>query len=155
MPSLELKEEAKRRRKRKKQEDVIRLWLVGSRTWKDKRSIKKVLKQFSYTDVDFVILGTAPGLEQLALSVCRLLKFNVIILPPNVTRDDYNALYFRNEIMFTLLKPTHIFGFHDNLEIAMREDKKMSTETKSTLQLLKLAKVKKLEHQLITTKKAK
>lgn len=155
MPSQELKEEAKRRRKRKKQEDVIRLWLVGSRTWKDKRLLKKVLKSFKYTDTDFVMIGTAPGLEQLALSVCRQLKFNVILLPPNVSRDDYNALYFRNEIMFTLLKPTHVFGFHDGLDIAQREDKKMGTETKSTLQLLKLAKAKKIEHQLITTKKVK
>jgi hypothetical protein len=92
--------------------------------------------------VDFVLLGTSPGLEQIALSVCRQLKFNVILLPPNVSRDSYNATYYRNYTMFMLLKPTHVIGFHDDIE-----------NSKSTIQLIKLARAKKIEHQIITTKK--
>jgi len=156
MQSKDTKAEAKRRTKRKKKSEVAnaRIWLVGSRKWKDKRSVKKVLTSFSYQKVDFVLLGTSPGLEQIALPICRQLKFNVILLPPNVSRDSYNATYFRNDTMFNLLKPTHVFGFHDDIVDKMHErDVKLDSQIKSTIQLLKLARAKKVEHQLITTKK--
>jgi hypothetical protein len=155
MRDKNIKEEAKSRTRRKKKTEInSRIWLVGSRKWKDKRSVKKVLSSFDYQKVDFVLLGMSPGLEQLALSVCRQLKFNVILLPPNVTRDSYNATYFRNATMFHLLKPTHVFGFDDDIQDKMHErDVKLESQTKSTIQLLKLARAKKVEHQLITTKR--
>jgi hypothetical protein len=106
--------------------------------------VKKVLSSFDYQKVDFVLLGTSPGLEQLALSVCRQLKFNVLLMPPNLTRDGYNATFFRNYDMFAWLKPTHVFGFHDNID-----------DSTSTIQVIKLARAKKIEHQVITTKKKK
>lgn len=143
--TLAVKTEAKRRVKRKKKTELnARIWLLGSRKWKDKRSVTKVLCSFDHQKVDFVMLGTAPGLEQLALPICRRLKFNVVIMPPNITRDGYNATYFRNYLAFTLLKPTHVFGFHDHIE-----------QSSSTIQAIKLARAKKVEHQVITTKKVK
>lgn len=65
-------------------------------------------------------------------------------MPPNVTRDEYNATYFRNHTAFTLLKPTHVFGFHDDIE-----------NSTSTMTAIRLAKAKKIEYQVITTKKEK
>lgn len=142
---MNTKTEAKQRvRRKKKVEANSRIWLIGSRKWKDKRLVKKALSAFNYKTVDFVLLGTSPGLEQLALSICRQLKFNVLLMPPNVTRDSYNATFFRNYTMFTLLKPSHVIAFHDDID-----------NSKSTAQVLKLARAKKIENQLVTTKKVK
>lgn len=135
--------EAKKRTKRKlkKEKPNDRIWLVGSRKWTDKKAIKTVLKQYDYKTVDFILLGTSPGLEQLALTVCRKMKFNVILLPPNVTRDGINATYFRNYTGFMLFKPTAVYAFHDDME-----------HSKSSSQLVKLARAKKIEFGVITTK---
>jgi hypothetical protein len=153
LPASDLKLEAKQRTKRKLKKETpnARIWLVGSRTWKNKKLIKSVLSQFDYRTVDFVLLGTSPGLEQLALTVCRQLKFNCLVLPPNVSRDGINAIYFRNAINFVLLKPTHVFGFYDDLDLDERAPKSELSQKASTRQLLKLAKEKKIEWKLLTT----
>ena len=87
--------------------------------------------------MDCVILGTSPGAEQLALSVCRDLKFNVVIVPPNLTRDHWNASYFRNNWVMKLLKPTHVLAFHECIDNSL-----------STAQYLKLAERAKVPHVL-------
>jgi MinD-like ATPase involved in chromosome partitioning or flagellar assembly len=139
----ELKKQSKQRTKRRKESEIKRLWLIGSRNWKDKKAIRFLLNNFSYKDVDFVMLDVRPGLGQVALPIVKGLKFDVVLVPVNTERDGINAAYFRNASRFAQLKPSHVFIFNDGeLDSSMR-------------QLISLAKSKNKEWQIITTKKAK
>jgi hypothetical protein len=49
-----------------------------------------------------------------------------------------------------------VYGFDDDIAVKMHEqDVKLDSQIKSTIQLLKLARAKKLEHGLLTTKPKK
>lgn len=132
-------EEGKTKKVKKvKEPELLRIVVCGSRKWKNKKAIKTSLKRFNFKEVDCVILGGAPGVEQMALPICRELKMRVVLTPPNATRDATNASFYRNEWVFSTLKPNKLLAFHEAID-----------NSSSTAHYVKLARNKGIDWDLV------
>jgi hypothetical protein len=121
--------------KPKKKKALVRIVICGSRKWTNNTTIKKALREFDYKEVDTVIIGTAPGAEKLALMNARAQRFNIVQALPNVTRDGINAIYFRNDWIWRVLKPTHLLIFDTDWK-----------ENKEVTQHVKIARSKQIDY---------
>lgn len=80
----------------------MKVLACGSRSWKDKATIRRVLKEYAGWDAELIV-GGAAGADRLAEHVGRELKMKVTVVKPRWDVHGTAAGPIRNEKMVAML----------------------------------------------------
>jgi hypothetical protein len=88
-----------------------RIVICGTTSWTKKNSIKSALVSIGVKHIDFVVIGTSRGAEQLAVSVAKALGLMIFQAHPWMNANN-NAIVCNKVVK--LFKPTMILALNEN-----------------------------------------
>lgn len=100
-----------KKKERKEKQLKQRLVICATTSWTNKASIKRTLKMIGVKEIEYVVLSTSRGGEQLALQICK--ELGIMVFQSHQWVSAANDFIVRGKVL-RIFKPTMVIAFNEN-----------------------------------------